>query len=90
MGLWTLPHLSTNFLIVMNHLATLPPKKRFYAALVCLPLIYAIFKGLEIGLPWAIKSGGVLGEVLVVLAGVVAAARLQHIAAAIVGLFERR
>lgn len=72
----------------MNYLATLPPKTRFYAALVCLPLLYLVLQGVGNGLPWAAKQG--LPAVLLVGSlGVVATAKCQHIAAAIVRMFYR-
>lgn len=69
-----------------NYLATLPPKKRFYSALVCLPLMFGIIEFIGIGLrhvndmPSTLIIGGI---------GAVAAWNMQRIAAAIVTLFER-
>ncbi|TAM01703.1 MAG: hypothetical protein EPN70_18785 [Paraburkholderia sp.] len=73
----------------MNYLATLPPKKRFYAALVCLPLIYLIVKGVTLGTMWAGKVGGIPAILVVGSLCCVAAWKMQHIAAAIVSLFYR-
>lgn len=74
----------------MNYLATLPPKKRFYAALVCLPLMYIIMQGTGLGLTWANTHGDIPTVLLVGAVAIVAAWKMQRIAAAIVSLFERR
>jgi hypothetical protein len=71
-----------------NHLATLPPKKRFYAALVCLPLLYLIAKGTVVGLTWAMPQG-IPAILLVGFVAIAAAVKMQHIAAAIVGVFYK-
>jgi len=71
----------------MNYLATLPPKKRFYAALVCLPLMYLIMKGAALGLSWAGMHGDIPTVLLVGSVAIVAAWKMQRIAAAIVSLF---
>ncbi|MFX1739992.1 hypothetical protein PXJ20_32105 [Paraburkholderia sp. A1RI_3L] len=73
----------------MNYRATLPPKTRFYAALVCLPLMYLILKGVTFGVTWAGKVGGISTELVVGLLFCIAAWKMQRIAAAIVSLFYR-
>ena len=72
----------------MNYLAQLPPKKRFYAALTCLPLIYFISQFLVIGLEATHESGEQM--LMVGAVGVIAAWNLQRIAALIVTVFEKR
>lgn len=72
----------------MNYLATLPPKKRFYAALICLPLMYLIAKGTVAGLTWA-ADDGVPAVVLMGFMGIIAAWKMQRIAAMIASLFVR-
>ncbi|WP_205182589.1 hypothetical protein [Burkholderia sp. LMG 13014] len=72
----------------MNYLASLPPKKRFYAALVCLPLMYFICKGTTVGLTWAMGES-VPAVLLVGFLCIAAALKMQHIAAAVVSLFCR-
>jgi hypothetical protein len=72
----------------VNYLEKLPPEKRFYAALVCLPLMYLIMKGTAVGLTWATTES----IPVVLLVGSVccmAAWKLQRIAAAIVNVFHR-
>lgn len=71
----------------MNYLATLPPKKRFYAALVCLPLMYVIIKGMGLGLTWANTNGNIPIALLVGAAAIGAIVKMQRIAAAIVSFF---
>lgn len=74
----------------MNYLATLPPKKRFYAALVCLPLMYLIIKGTVLSLSWANTHGNIPAVLMVGAVAIVAIVKMQRIAAAIVSLFERQ
>ncbi|CAD6548205.1 hypothetical protein ACFQ3P_40905 [Paraburkholderia sabiae] len=74
----------------MNHLATLPPKQRFLAALVCLPLMYLVVKALALGLTWAATRDSILPVVLVGVAGILALVNAQRIAASIVTLFQRQ
>jgi hypothetical protein len=73
----------------MNYLATLPPKKRFYAALVCLPLMYLIMKGVTLGGTWAGEVGGIPAVLVVGFLFCIAAWKMQRIAAAIVSPFVR-
>jgi len=73
----------------MNHLATLPPKTRFYAALVCLPLMYVIMKMMTVGLCWASTKGGIPAVLLIGSIGIVSAWKMQRIAEAIVRMFYR-
>ncbi|OYD60285.1 UNVERIFIED_ORG: hypothetical protein BDU10_9630 [Burkholderia sp. CF145] len=74
----------------MNYLSTLPPKKRFHAALVCLPLMYVLGKALMLGLTWASTREGMLPVFLVGVPGIIAIAKVQRIAATIVDMFERQ
>lgn len=71
----------------MNYLATLPPKKRFYAALVCLPLMYLIMNGTVLGLTWANAHGDIPTVLLVGAVAIVTTVKMQRIAAAIVSFF---
>jgi hypothetical protein len=82
------PPLSSDERIAMNYLGKLPPEKRFYAALVCLPLIYLIMKGTVVGLTWA-TTESIPAVLLVGFLSIVAAWNMQRIAAAIVSLFVR-
>lgn len=72
----------------MNFLASLPPKKRFYAALVCLPLMFFIIAGTAMGLEAAQPLHWVVTLVVGTI-GVVAAWKMQQIAAWIIALFEK-
>lgn len=71
----------------MNYLATLPPKKRFYTALVCLPLMYLIIKGMVLGLSWANSHADIPAVLMVGAVAIVAIVKIQRIAAAIVSFF---
>lgn len=72
----------------MNYLGKLPLEKRFYAALVCLPLMYFIMKGTAVGLTWA-GTQGIPAVLLVGALCCVSAWKMQRIAAAIVSLFYK-
>ncbi|OTP72183.1 hypothetical protein [Caballeronia sordidicola] len=74
--------------MAFNYLATLPRKKRFYSALVCLPLVYIICKGTVQGLIWA-EPADFSVTLIIGAISIVCAAQLQRIAAAIVTLVEK-
>jgi hypothetical protein len=59
-------------------------RPRFYAALVCLPLMYLIMNGMAVGLLWASTNGGIPAILLIGSLGIVSAWKMQRIAAAIV------
>lgn len=71
----------------MNFLATLPPAKRFFAALVCLPLMYLIVAGMVTGMEAAQASSLLI--LIVGGMGIVAMWKVQKISAWIVTVCEK-
>lgn len=66
----------------MNHLDTLPQPKRFFSALVCLPLMWLIVTFFSVGMKAAGSSLPLIS--IVGFIGIVAALKMQRIAAWIV------
>jgi hypothetical protein len=71
----------------MNFLATLPPAKRFFAALVCLPLMYLIVACMVTSMEAAQASS--LQILFIGGMGIAATWKVQNIAAWIVTVFEK-